>query len=309
MNMDKPTFFVQSDLEADTGLESLISGVFSLADDPPEIRAERQRQIDEQSLSQAGQNMRISRAARDRAAWERVASIVLLSLACLSWSYAGTGIVGAQILRYFALGTTAVIIGRALFDAIDIHQALWKASDILVLGVELGITIFLGRTVKASIAGDEVRGYEYGNGPILFLGALWVQEFISFVREFRASVSNATPSTTEPPLDLSRNTDLTVSLPPRQNPNSALAAQSSIADTPPRRTSSQGTSTNSRPQRTKAKPVEPSENLPGLSIGPKKPRSDASMVSRNAGWSSNQSIVSRNTRSSNGTPVWGRGDL
>ncbi|MCJ1398320.1 hypothetical protein MMC11_001518 [Xylographa trunciseda] len=313
IKIDRPRFFAQSDLEADTGLESLINGVFSLADDPPEIRAERERQTREQQLLQEDQNLRNSRAVRNRAAWERMSSIVLLSLACLSWSYAGTGALGAKILRYFALGTTAVILGRALFDAISIHQALWKASDILVLGVELGITVFLGRTVKSSVAEDEVNGYEYGSGPILFLGALWVQEFISFVRGFRASVSNATHSTVEPLFDASSSSDLDVSQPPQQDQNLASAAQYTGPytgpDPSPSKTSLKAASTNPRPPRTRATRVEPSENLPGLSIGPKKTRSNASTLPRTPGWSNNQSIMSRSMRSSNGTPAWGRGNL
>ncbi|MCJ1379395.1 hypothetical protein MMC17_002496 [Xylographa soralifera] len=309
IKMDRPIFFAQSDLEADTGLESLINGVFSLADDPLEIRAEQERQVHEQQILEEDRNVHISKAMRDRASWERIASIVMLSLACLSWSYAGAGTVGTQTLRYFTLGTTAVIIGRALFDAINIHQALWKASDILVLGVELGITVFLGRAVKSSGTGDEVAACEYGSGPILFLGALWAQEFISFVREFRASVSSATPSTVDPPPTASNNSELAVSLPLPQDQNLAPALQNAIAGTSPSRTRSEAASTEPRPRRTKARRVEPSENLPGLTLGPKKKPGNVSMVPGNPGWSSNQSIVTRSMRSSNGTPVWGRGNL
>ncbi|MCJ1395938.1 hypothetical protein MMC18_008824 [Xylographa bjoerkii] len=308
-NMDRPSFFAQNDLEADTGLESLINGVFSLADDPPEIRAERERQIHEQNLVQEDLDLRISMAVRDRTAWERIASIVLLSLACMSWSYARTGTFGSQTLRYFALGTTAVVIGRALFDAINIHQALWKASDILVLGVELGITIFLGRAVKSSGAGDEATAAEYGCGPILFLGALWIQEFISFVRESKASMANATPSTAEPPSAASSNSDLGVSIPPHQDQTFAPAPQSTIPDTSPSRTSAQAAGIDPRPRRTKARRVEPSENLPGLSLAPKKTPSNASLVPERTGWSSTPSAATRSTRSSNGIPAWGRGNL
>ncbi|MCJ1319952.1 hypothetical protein MMC15_005288 [Xylographa vitiligo] len=309
INMEKPSFFARSDLEADTGLESLINGVFSLADDPPEIRAERERQIHARQLRQEDRNLRISETMRDRASWERIGSIVLLSLACLSWSYAGAGTVGAQILQYFALGTTAVIIGRALFDAIHIHQALWKASDILVLGVELSITIFLARAVKSSRTGDESAAYEYGSGPIFFLGALWVQEFVSFVQKSRASVSNVTPPIAGPPPTASNISELAVSLPPPRDQNLALASQQTAADISPSRTSSLAASTDHQPRRTKANRVEPSENLPGLSLGTKKKPGNATMAPRNSGWSNDQSIVTRSVWSSNGTPVWGRGNL
>ncbi|MCJ1286994.1 hypothetical protein MMC26_006341 [Xylographa opegraphella] len=308
IKMHRPSFFAQSELEADTGLESLINGVFSLADDPPEIRAEREKQIHEQQRLQEDRDLRNSVAVRERSPWERIASIVLLSLACLSWSYAGAGTIGAQVLRYFALGTTAVIIGQALFDAINIHQALWKASDILVLGVELGITIFLGRAVKSSGTGGDEAADEYGSGPILFLGALWMQELMSFIRKCRASVSSVASSIGDPSPPASNNSELDANSPPSQHP-SAPASRNTVAGASPRRTGSPAASADPRPSRTKARRVEPSENLPGLSLGPKKKASNASTAPRNPGWSSNQGVVTRSMRSSNGTPAWGRGTL
>ena len=309
LNMDRPEFFAQTDLEADTGLESLIKGVFSLADDPPEIRAERERQIHEQRIFQEDQNLRVSITGRIRAPWERIVSITLLSLACLSWSYSRSGNYGAQFLRFFALGTSTVIIGRALFDAISTSRALLRASDILVLGVELGITIFLGRVVKISGASNETTDYEYGSGSLLFFGALWFQEFISFVREFRASVSNAATSTLEPPSDPTNKNELAVTLPPAQDQNLALIRQDESPTASQSKINTKAAPIEIRPRRTKVKRVEPSENLPGLSIGSKKAMGNSQLDSRSSGWSSNQSFVSRNTRSSNGIPVWGRGNL
>ncbi|MCJ1434918.1 hypothetical protein MMC27_004288 [Xylographa pallens] len=305
INMDNPSFFLQSDLEADTGLESLINGVFSLADDPPEIRAERERQIREQQLLHEDRHLRISTATRDRASWERIASIALLSLACLSWSYAGAAPRGAPILRYFALGTTAAILGRALFDALSIRPALWKASDILVLGVELGITVFLGRAVKSS--GDELAASASGSAPLLFLGALWLQEFVSFVRKARAPASSTTPSTTTSPPPPSRT-----SSPRPRDQHTALALHHSAAaaDTSLYRPVSHPASTTPRPCRPTAARVEPSENLPGLSLGPrKKTAGTAATASRSPGASGALGVVTRSMRSSNGMPVWGRGNL
>ena len=303
INIDKPSFFAQSDLEADTGLESLINGLFSLADDPPEIRAEREKQIYEQQLLEEERNLRIAIAQHDQASWERIANIVLLSLACVSWFYAGSETVIAQMLRFSALGIAAVIIGRALFDAINIHQTLWKASDILVLGVELGITVFLGRTVKSSGTG------EYGRGPIVFLGALWVQEFISFIRKPRAAISNAMTSTVQSPPATFNDRELAVSSLPSQNQSLVLASQDSVVATSPSRTRSQAASIVPQPRWTEAQRVEPSDNLPGLSLGPRKKPSHASTAVGSSGWSSNPGIGARSMRSSNGTPVWGRGNL
>ena len=301
INMDQPSFFPQSDLDADTGLESLLNGVFSLADDPPEIRAAREQQIHDQQLLHEDRRLHTSTATRDRASWERIASIALLSLACLSWSYAGAAPSGAPILRYFALGTTAAIIGRALIDALSTHQALWKASDILVLGVELAITVFLARAVQASDTGDDFASSAYGNGPPLFLGALWLQELVSFVRTSRASAS---PSPLTPPGTAARTPS-----PPPLDHRTALTPHHPAAHTSPRRTSSPPARAAPRSLRPHAPRVEPSENLPGLSLGPRKTPCSVSVPARGFGGNGSAGVVTRSMRESNGTPVWGRGNL
>ncbi|MCJ1249952.1 hypothetical protein MMC30_007178 [Trapelia coarctata] len=182
LEMATPKFFPRSDFSTDTGLESLFTGVFSLADDPPEVRAAQKVQ-EEQAASHR-------KHAVKRAAWERIGGIVLLSFAFWAWSYAERAVVGAQTLRFTALGSAAVVSGRGLFEAFRMDKAYWRLSDILVLGVELAVVIFLGRAVKSS----GMRDYTLGSGPLWFLGMLLLQEFGTFATEMRTSIAGAEPT-------------------------------------------------------------------------------------------------------------------
>ena len=310
LEMATPKFFPPSAFATDTGLESLFTGVFSLADDPPEVRA-AQKAHEEQAASNQNANLK-------RSAWDRTGGIILLSFALWAWSYAGKELSISQILRFTALGIAAVVSGRGLFEALRMDKTYWRLSDILVLGVELAVAIFLGSALKSSGMRDSPVSETLGSGPLWFLGILLLQEFGTFAREMNGSNSQTTmdeaphhdaqagapasraetgrrePSHREKSLALAQQApDLTFE-------ETAIARSHHTSD-PPRR---------SQPKK-KRESYVPSSSLSGLSLGLGGDESSVVPSPRfsNSTWSGESQIVTRNMRSRNKIPPWERGTL
>lgn len=275
-----PSYWPPEDLETETGLEtgleSLLNGVFSLADDPLEIRAERQvreQQLEnDQSLSEENNLLQVGHA-HNRAAWQRIISILLLSLACLAWSYAGTGPQEAQLLRFAALGTAAVVAGRGLFDAFRKDTAIWKPSDIMVLGLELSTAILLGRNAKLHSVQEDVADENYGSGPMWLLGVLLIQELCAFSGEIRASTLRDSLLLTEEASVHVPASGLIAAPQPESCRNLALM-QPDVCNGFTAHEANDQLATRKAPPREAAdmyESISPSKNLPGLSLGRRMP--------------------------------------
>jgi len=185
-----PKFFPPSDHREDTGLESIFSNTFTIADEPAEVRVARQ--LEQKSLHHNNSSSPSQRAL----------TIFLLVLATLAWYRAPTLPIRFLLpIRLASLGLAAVVAGRDLFQAMQKDKAFWSLSDMLVFGCELGLAIFLGSAVKSPLSrpfADGSAGLEnLGLGLLL---VMTVQESWIAVTEFRNASLNAPrqPATPSP---------------------------------------------------------------------------------------------------------------
>lgn len=185
-----PKFFPPPDHREDTGLESIFSNTFTLADEPAEVRVTRL--VEQKSLHQDNSSSPSQRAL----------TIFLLVLATLGWYRAPTLPIRFLLpIRLASLGLAAVVAGRDLFQATQKDKAFWSLSDMLVFGCELGLAIFLGSAARSPLS----RPFADGSGGLEHLGlglllVMTVQESWIAVTEFRNASLNAPrqPATPSP---------------------------------------------------------------------------------------------------------------
>ena len=140
-----PRFFPKSDFRAETGLESLFTSTFSLAEEPPEIRASHQRNGQSQSLDK---NQKL--LPKLYAQWSR-ALIVFLLVACyMFWTYIPKPSLLAyqQRFRFAALGTASLVTIRSLVVSMRKAKKRWSLSDLLLFGSELLALVSLGAILR-----------------------------------------------------------------------------------------------------------------------------------------------------------------
>ena len=305
IELSKPTFFPRSDFGTDTGLESLFTGVFSLADDPPEVRNAR-----EPSETQATRNpsplVDIKQTLRVKAT-----GIVLLCLALFAWAYAERTAVGVRSLRLAALGTAAVVVGRRLMEALSVDKAFWRLSDVLVLVAELAIAIFLGSAVKTSGIRENSSEEHFGNGPFWFLGALLLQGFVEFAKEMRNS------SMAEVLVNCKRPT--TAALAGHSGGQVQGSPEQSLALTqqPPDSPSTTHTELvksgvwqpSARRTKTKRESFIPSSGLSSLSLGLGSKTKSTGTNAKFSTWGGQSDLVASHTRSKGAVPPLGKGTL
>ena len=322
-DMAQPRFFPQSDRRADTGLESLFTAAFSLKDEPPEVRAARELHNNMLSLQR--------RPNAARTAIQRAASITLLGLACLAWSFASTHPEYAQLLRLVALGVATAVAGRGLLDAFQVEKEFWRFSDIMIFVVELALAIYLGSIVKSSRLDYEIT---LGMIPMWLLGFMMFQEIVTFAQELKASAvppePQLEPSPAEPDDFLSIEQETyadpgfpkihsshMISLDKQGLPDAYSKSKVRMSDSeirikpwgeliePPR-------VTHSKSRQAKRESLVPSSSLSGLSLGLGQELRSGLSTPKFETWGGEKgtALVSRNTRSKGvKTEPWGMGTL
>lgn len=206
--MAPPRFFPKSATLSDTGLESLFAGVFSLNDEPPEVRTARQEQ-------EAQDPSYYLREPPPEAAIRRKFSILLLFLATLAWTSVEMSSSMAVATQVAALFIAAAVAGKHLVEAMNMNKAFWSVSDILLFTCELAAAISLTSAVTSPNVGRQDGGRQEGVdilGPGLLI-VLTIQEIWVLVSSpktgtgssIRGSVpptptepSSSEPVTTEP---------------------------------------------------------------------------------------------------------------
>ncbi|KAI9869796.1 MAG: hypothetical protein M1830_005083, partial [Pleopsidium flavum] len=186
--MAPPKFFPRNDFRADTGLESLFDSAFSLRDEPPEIRAARERQ---QHLARCGDG------STAPGAWGRITGICSLGAALLAWKVAIAHPQSALHLRLGALGVAATIAGRALLEATGKTKPIWSLSDIFLFTIELAVSILLGSVASSHDSTNEA----YDMMGMILLGGIMVQELwllISAPKRLPRQSSVTAPATAPP---------------------------------------------------------------------------------------------------------------
>lgn len=195
----EPRFFPPSDYERDTGLESIFSNAFSIAEEPHELRVARE--LKQQQLAE--QRSRDSASKRLKAF-----SFVALAFSFLAWIFAPSIPLLTGQIRLMCLTVAAVVAGRGLIETIRRDKVYWRWSDMFIYSLELCSSVFLGKA--SSNLPPERRGKdidELSMAGIVFLGIMFLQELWIWISKLEpsskapvsVSVSGA-PSQNSPPL-------------------------------------------------------------------------------------------------------------
>ena len=258
--MAPPKLFIESDHRTETGLETLFSGVFSLGEEPREVRAAREQQ--------AAQNPgRHPQEATLQASWPRVVSIIFLLLASVAWKFAAIHPKVVFQLRLPALGVATAVAGKNLLEAMGREKAYWNLSDILLFGCELVFAIFMGSVINSSNGGLRNGIQTMG---LALLGAMVLQEIWLLVSTTQTSTAPVEPGNLPPAQTPSSRSQIPATHPPPPTilhtnehqliPSTPSQAQLQVHAQPEPRT------TRSRSKQTVAF-ASPSSGLEGLSLG------------------------------------------
>lgn len=255
--MAPPKFFPKSDSRTDTGLESLFAGVFTLADEPPEVCAARK----EQEAQDPGYHLR--GPPPEAPIWRKV-SIMLLCLATLAWTSMESSLRIAVPIQVVATGIAAAVAGKNLLQAMNMHKAYWVVSDILLFGCELAASISLTSAIMSPNGGRQEGVQTLGPALLIILGLQEIWLMISAPKTGNASSvwGSVTPTPTQ---SSSSPLGTTGHPPPASQPNNS---QQVLPSTPSLRSQSQHEARNTRSMSKAAAAVgSPSSALLGLSLG------------------------------------------
>ena len=251
VEMAPPKFFPKSDSRIDTGLESLFAGVFSLADEPPEVRKEQEAQDPGFYLQEPP----------PQAAIRRKVSIILLFLASLAWIYVDLSLSIAVPTQVVALFIAAAVAGKNLVEAVNMNKAYWAVSDILLFGCELAAAISLTSAVTSPEGGRQEGVQIVGPGLLIVLGIqeIWVLISTPKTRSVSSVWGSVPPTPTQPSSSQPVTTDY---LPPTSQQTNN---QQPVPSTPLLQSQAQA---EARFFRSLAKATaSPSIGLSGLSLG------------------------------------------
>lgn len=201
----EPRFFPQSDYERDTGLESIFSNVFSIEEEPHELRVAREQQLgEEQEQRSANQRQQAHHSTGSKNL--QAASFLILALSFLAWIFASSISFITIPIQLTCLAVAAIIAGRGLFETIRNNKIYWKWSDMFIYILELCSSLFLGKaTSKTSPLikhnGRDIYGNELQIAGIALLGIMFLQEFwiwISISKFRRQPIAISHSASTEP---------------------------------------------------------------------------------------------------------------
>lgn len=255
--MAPPKFFPKSSSLSDTGLESLFAGVFSLTDEPPEVRVLQQ----EQEAQDPGHHFR---EPPPSASIRRSLSIVLLFFASVAWKLVDMSLGIAVPVRVIALTVAAAVAGKNLVEALNMNKAYWVISDILLFGCELAAAISLTSAVTSPTGGRHEGVQTVGPGLLILLAVQEIWLLISAPKTGKSSSlwGSVPPTPTQP---LSSQLVTTDALPPASQ---QTISQRVVPSTPSLQSQSQNTArTNRSMSRATAAVDSSSSGLLGLSLG------------------------------------------
>lgn len=156
-----PRFFPGTDFLQDTGLESIFSQTFSIAEEPYKYSIAHGSQ--EQSNRKPIPNPITQRL-----------SLLLLSLSTMAWWHASKipGLV--TFLRFASLGILAMVAGRGLIQSIQRNEEHWSWVDTLLYASELCFATFLGSAVKMQSMDYRLRFLGLGLFGAMVLQQFWI---------------------------------------------------------------------------------------------------------------------------------------
>jgi hypothetical protein len=171
----------------ETGLESLFNGVFSLSEDPVEVRAILHHEEKETEHNPIPPSR--PKSPQKRARWDLIGCMSILAFAPWAWWYAERVVLGSQALRFISLGLAATVLLRELAEILKTGKAYWRLSDILLLVVELGVATFLARAVASFTTQLDGVKSDLGIWPTVFFVVLLLQESLVMKHDLSNAIS------------------------------------------------------------------------------------------------------------------------
>lgn len=160
----EPRFFPPSDYERNTGLESIFSKAFSIAEEPHELRVARE--LKQQSADRHTHDFLILKL--------QALLVPTLAFSFLAWIFAPSIPRLAVHIRLACLGAATLVAGRGLLETVQMGKVYWRWSDMFVYGVEFVISTVLGKASKVPPRNGSTD--EVGMLGIVFLGVMFAQE-------------------------------------------------------------------------------------------------------------------------------------
>lgn len=255
--MAPPKFFPDSSSSSVTGLESLFSGVFSLTDEPPEVRVARQ----EHEAQAPAYHVR---EPPPSASIQRIMSIVLLSVASVAWTRVDLSLRIAVPVQVIALTIAAAVAGKNLVEALNMNKVYWVVSDILLFSCELAAAISVTGAVTSATAGRQEGVQTVGPGLLILLAVqeIWLLISAPKTRKSSSLWGRVPPNPTQP---LSSQLVTTDPLPPVSQ---HTVSQQLTLSTPSLQSQSHSEARTTRSVSNATTAVgSPSSSLSGLSLG------------------------------------------
>ncbi len=207
--MAQPRFFYQSPKEMDTGLESIFSKAFSLAEEPSEVRAAREnKQKSSDGHADDGLNPKV-----------QVLSYLTLALSIIAWLSAPKMPHWGVHIRLACLGVVAIVAGRGLLETVRKGKVYWRWSDMFVYGFELCLATFLGRAIQLPLQKGNTD--EVSLAGVVFLGAMFLQELWIWISKLGKGITVVGEPNTRP---LTKQPVLEPSSPKKENQSDSKAA-------------------------------------------------------------------------------------
>lgn len=224
-----PKFFPGSDFLQDTGLESIFSQTFSIAEEPDN------HSIVRKPRGQANRSPDPNPAVQ-------LACVLFLPVSILAWWYATRNPSLVTFLRFGSLGIAVIVAGRGLLRCMQRNEDHWSWIGMLFYTSELCFVTVLGGAVKLQYTDADANGLRLiGLG---LLGFMLLQEsWITFSTKRHAPTrypSNPSPNPDDsqtpkaksqpPPSKSSAAADTTLSRRPSTSTSSTLSSrqQSSV---------------------------------------------------------------------------------
>ena len=172
-----PRFFPNADYSRDTGLESIFSNTFSLAEEPHEIRMTERFQQSNQL--QQNRKTKLSSKVQEIRPLLKIQTlwVVLLSISCLAWYQPSSISHLATRFRLTSLGVAAIVAGKGLFQMVKIEKVSWSWSNLFIYGFELCAAMYfssLAESPASRIENSQLRAMVLGLLGAMVLQEVWV---------------------------------------------------------------------------------------------------------------------------------------
>ena len=263
-----PKLRLPSDQQSITGLEPLLAGSFSLNDEPPEIRAQREE-------ARARAAAKISTYG-SFAVWHRAFAICLLGASCFSWQYTLKPSLFAYQdgLRQMSLGLSSLLSIRSIWMTSRGEGNNQSFTNAFVYLLQLVVSIALATDIQTDYRYSSCVGQEASiTLGCWFMVLMTLQETILLARELiitSQNTENLDPGTDSRAQEIYDVPTDREQVPPKSEPAQRSSSRSSTVKPSRTRGTKQTFEVTQRTTRSKASTGESpgiGNGLGGLSLG------------------------------------------